>query len=133
MSRKKARECIMQLLYQMDMNKDYETDNIDIFINNFEQDNVGEYLRNTTNGIVSNLEDVDKLIADNLQGWSINRLAKIDLAILRIAVYEFLFCKDIPHEVSINEAIEISKKYSTSDSYKFINGILGSIYRGLEK
>lgn len=133
MSRKKARECIMQLLYQMDMNKDYESDNIDIFINNFEQDNVEEYLRNTTNGIVSNLEEVDKLIANNLQGWSINRLAKIDLAILRIAVYEFIFCKDIPYEVSINEAVEISKKYSTPDSYKFINGILGSIYRGLEK
>ncbi|MFY9214211.1 MAG: transcription antitermination factor NusB, partial [Tissierellaceae bacterium] len=63
---------------------------------------------------------------------SIYRLAKVDLAVLRIAIYEILFRKDIPVEVSINEAIEIVKKYSNHDSFKFINGVLGGFVRSLE-
>ena len=62
-----------------------------------------------------------------------NRLAKIDLAVLRIAVYEILYRKDIPVEVSINEAIEIVKKYSTEESFRFINGVLGGVVRNIDK
>ena len=72
---------------------------------------------------------IDEHIQNNIEGWDIHRLARVDLSILRIAIYELLYRDDIPVQVSINEAIEISKKYSTEDSSKFINGILGGFVR----
>jgi N utilization substance protein B len=78
------------------------------------------------------MEKIDSYIEKNIENWEINRLAKIDLCVLRIAIYEILFRPDIPVEVSINEAIEISKKYSSSQSSKFVNGVLGSIVRSTD-
>ena len=73
---------------------------------------------------------LDNIIKENLEGcWNYNRIAKIDLAILRVAVNEIYYLDDIPESVAINEAIEIANKYSTDASYKFINGILGTIVR----
>ena len=75
------------------------------------------------------LDLVDETIEKNLKGWTMARLAKVDRQILRIAVYEFLYKDDIPEEVSINEAVEIARLYSSDEAPKFINGILGTIYR----
>ena len=80
--------------------------------------------------IIDNLDNIDNIIKENLEGcWNYNRIAKIDLAILRVAVNEIYYLDDIPESVAINEAIEIANKYSTDASYKFINGILGTIVR----
>ena len=78
--------------------------------------------------MIGRLEEIDKIISDNLKGWTFERIAMVDKQILRIAVYEMLKGQ-IPNKIIINEAIEIAKKYSTVDAPKFINGILGTIYR----
>lgn len=134
MGRKKARESTMKLLYQMEMNSDYSNDIMELFFenNNFSQLE-REYIENAVNTIVENLHKIDESIKDNVEGWDIRRLAKIDLCTLRIAIYEILYRTDIPVEVSINEAIEIAKKYSTDESAKFINGVLGGFIRSRRK
>lgn len=133
MSRKKARIGEMQLLYQMELNQDYDLSNVEAFLNNysFEGDEI-DYIKRVSEDLIMHLPEIDQLIDENLQGWAMRRLAKVDKVILRLAVYEFLYREDIPREVSINEAVDIAKNYSSEDSPKFINGILGSIYQYLE-
>ncbi|MDR1498598.1 MAG: transcription antitermination factor NusB [Puniceicoccales bacterium] len=84
-------------------------------------------------GIVGNLEAVDEVIRAHVQNWAFNRIAKIDLAILRLATYELLYRRDIPPVVTINEAIEISKLFSVAESKGFINGILDKIKERLTR
>src|SRR5699024_2659289 len=130
MGRKYARESAMKLLYQMEINSDFSENAMEIFFDNFNFDH-GEimYIENAIETIVENLDIIDKYIEDNIEGWEIHRLVKVDLSILRMAIYEMLYRKDIPIQVSINEAIEISKRYSNEESPKFINGILGGFVR----
>ncbi len=150
MSRKKARVGQMQILYQMDLVGDYSLDDLEVFLENFDKRNYPEeidvdsiedivfsqdeldYIKSTIPEVILNLEKIDNLIDEHLEGWTINRLSKVDKETLRIAVYEFLYRGDIPKEVSINEAVEIAKIYGGDNSSKFVNGILGSIYRTLE-
>lgn len=130
MGRKYARESAMKLLYQMEINSDFTDEAIKIFFENYTFDE-GEklYIEDAVENIIKNLGDIDSYIENHIEGWEIHRLARVDLSILRIAIYEMLYRKDIPIEVSINEAIEISKKYSTEESSKFINGVLGGFVR----
>ena len=144
MGRKYARESTMKLLYQMEINSDFSDKAINIFFEN-NSFNAGEraYIEDAIKVIVENLEEIktiignleeiDSYIKDNIEGWELHRLARIDLSTLRIAIYEIVYRKDIPIEVSINEAIEIAKKYSTEESSKFINGVLGGFVRARGK
>ncbi|MBE6082596.1 MULTISPECIES: transcription antitermination factor NusB [Tissierellales] len=133
MGRKLAREETMKLLYQMDMNNDYSESSVKDFIENGELNKEEkEYISSSAVTILKNLDTIDKNISQNIRGWKISRLAKVDLSILRIAIYELLYREDIPIEVCINEAIEIAKKYSTEESSKFINGMLGNFVRTME-
>ncbi len=133
MGRKQAREGAMKLLYQMESNNDFSESEIELFIENFSFDKGEErYIAECINTVSENLEEIDCHIKANLESWSIHRLAKVDLAALRISIYEILYRRDIPVEVSINEAIEIVKKYSNSDSFKFINGVLGGFVKSLD-
>lgn len=130
MSRKRARIGVMQALFSMDLNDDFSTDKLDLFMENHEfQGDEVDYIKRTVPDILDKLEVVDETIEKNLKGWAMARLAKVDRQILRIAVYEFLYKDDIPEEVSINEAVEIARLYSSNEAPKFINGILGTIYR----
>ena len=86
-----------------------------------------EYLKKGFEGVITNLEVIDQKIGENLNGWNVSRLAKPTLAILRVCVYEMLYCDDIPFNVSINEAIELAKKYDDDKAPKFINGVLNSV------
>lgn len=130
MSRKRARIGAMQALFSMDINDDFSTDKLEVFMenNDFQGDEV-DYINRVVPDILDKLEVVDETIEKNLKGWTMARLAKVDRQILRIAVYEFLYKDDIPEEVSINEAVEIARLYSSDEAPKFINGILGTIYR----
>ena len=114
----------------MDINNDFSTDKLEVFMenNNFQGDEV-DYINRVVPDILDKLEVVDETIEKNLKGWTMARLAKVDRQILRVAVYEFLYKDDIPEEVSINEAVEIARLYSSDEAPKFINGILGTIYR----
>lgn len=134
MGRKQAREGAMKVLFQMDSMSDYTEDSLDLFLENFEYDEMETlYIKDSISVIKENLEEIDNQIKSNLEGWSIYRLAKVDLAVLRIAIYEILYRNDIPLEVSINEAIETVKKYSSDESFKFINGVLGGFVRNIDK
>ena len=79
--------------------------------------------------LLENLSVIDDIIESNLNKWSMDRLFKIDLSILRVAVFELLYNKDTAKEIVINEAVEIAKKFGTEESPKFVNGILGSLIR----
>lgn len=110
MGRKYARESTMKLLYQMEINSDFSETVVNIFFeNNVFDEGEKAYIEGAINTIVNNLELIDSHIKQNIEGWEIHRLARVDLSILRIAIYEIMYREDIPIEVSINEAIEISK------------------------
>lgn len=134
MGRKQAREGAMKLLFQMESTNDFSNEAMDLYLENFIFDD-GEidYIRDSIVKVTENIEEIDKYIVANLEGWSINRLAKVDLSVLRLAIYEIMYRDDIPMEVSINEAIETVKKYSSDDSFKFINGVLGGFVRSIDK
>ncbi len=133
MGRKNARVGAMQLLYSMELNKDFSHENIEKFFENYDfSESEKSYINSVISELVNNLDSVDEVLSDNLQGWTIPRLATVDREILRVAIFEFLYRKDIPVEVSINEAVEIAKKYSSEESPKFVNGILASILKNLK-
>lgn len=142
MSRKVAREIGLKMLYQFDFHKENIEQQIELFlehtfeemehddkpIKNFD-DNDMNYVKDVAKGSVPKLQEIDHKIEQFSKGWTVDRIAKVDLAILRLAMYEILYRSDIPAEVSINEAIELAKKYSTEDSGAFINGILGQVVK----
>lgn len=123
-SRHELRESVFKILFQVEnTDLDYRE------LLEFEVDDVSgsEYVTRTLDDIFTKKEQIDEIISNNLKGWKLERLSKMDRQILRISTYEILFT-DIPYKVSINEAVELSKKYSEKDdSYKFINGVLKGI------
>ena len=142
MNRKITREEAVKILYTMDIKSNYDINMVQDYLNHFTNEKSDDlefnieaidmdYLNKTLSDAINNLDNIDKKIIDNAKGWKINRIAKVDHAILRVALAENIYNPLIPESVSINEAVEISKKYSIDESHKFINGILGSIYRGL--
>ena len=84
-------------------------------------------------GTVENIKDVDKMIQEHLENWEINRLNRVDLALLRMSVYTLMFQDEMPPSIVIDEAIEISKEFGTDDSYRFVNGVLDSIRKYLDR
>lgn len=91
------------------------------------EEKVSTFTRNLFDGVLENNEKIDKIIDENLTGWKRERISRTALAVLRLAVYEIIFENDTPNKVAANEAIELSKKYSTKEESAYINGILGSI------
>ena len=123
-SRHELREAVFKILFQIENTElDYKE------LLELEQEEIANssYVNNTLTEIIDKLEEIDNIISNNLKDWKLDRLSKMDRQILRISAYEILY-SDIPYKVSINEAVELSKKYSEKDeSYKFINGVLKSI------
>ncbi len=85
------------------------------------------FARLLISGTLENIERIDEIIQNQLEHWDINRLSKVDLAILRMSAYSLLYQKDIPASVTIDEAVDIAKEFGTADSYRFINGVLDGI------
>ena len=123
-SRHELRETVFKILFQVENTElDYKE------LLELEQEEIvnSSYVNNTLTEIIDKLEEIDNIISNNLKDWKLDRLSKMDRQILRISAYEILH-SDIPYKVSINEAVELSKKYSEKDeSYKFINGVLKGI------
>ena len=93
--------------------------------------NPGEFTLSIVTGTQDNLAAIDELIKDNLVKWDMNRISKVALCLLRMAIFEMLFLDDVPVSVSINEAVELAKKYAADDDPAFINGLLGAVSRGM--
>lgn len=94
---------------------------------------IEDFVRQIVDGVGRNFREIDRLIESHSTHWKISRMAIVDRNILRMAVFEILYCKDIPPSVSINEAIEIGKRYGTEESGAFINGVLDHIAKDLKK
>lgn len=92
-------------------------------------DEVATFARLLIAGTLESMEAVDSAIVSHLQNWSFERLKRVDLAVLRIGAYSLLFQRDIPPQITIDEAIEIAKEYGSEDSYRFINGVLDGIWK----
>ncbi|MDG4655602.1 transcription antitermination factor NusB [Ectobacillus antri] len=126
MKRRKAREKAMQALYQMDITS--ELDAMSAIKNTLEeQESNNEFLEKLVTGCTAHKEELDALIAPSLDNWKMDRIGIVDRNILRIAVYEMKYMEDIPHSVSINEAIEVAKTFGDEESRRFINGVLSKI------
>lgn len=136
MSRKEARETAMKLIYQMDINgaKGEET-LTSHFEHNDEHLNSEErtYIMECVLGVDENREKIDKTIEGHAKNWKLSRIAKVDLAVLRLGIYEMLYREDIPNVVAVDEAIELSKQFGGENSYSFVNGILASVLKGQEQ
>lgn len=132
--RRKSRELAMQALYYFDMRKDDSGEAYRLFCKHFEpEDGIRAFFEKIVEGTIANKTGIDQLIEKFSSNWRLSRMSGIDRNVLRIAVYEILYCSDIPSTVAINEAIDIGKKYGTKDSGAFINGILDAISQNLEK
>jgi len=128
-SRKLAREMSVCFLFQVEFQKENIKEQVEDFLDSYGESNYDkDYFLEIINGVLNSLKEIDELIdSKTKEDWSIERIAKMDLPILRVAVYEMKHREDIPVGVSINEAVELAKKYGSDDSARFINGILGQI------
>ena len=127
--RTKAREYALQILYAVDITKDDPKDCVDRFWEGNEESSgeVKKFAASLVLGVYENKKEIDKMIAKYATNWQIDRMAVIDRNVLRFSTYELLYTKDIPPKVSINEAIDIAKKFGGPDSGKFVNGVLDKI------
>lgn len=129
MSRKLARETAMKLLFEINYKIDEAEEVInDYFEENRPTDKDKEYILSSVTGALEHINEIDNIIEKYSKGWKINRLAKTDLAILRLSIFELLY-SDIPGSVAINEAVELAKKYGSEKSGAFINGILANVIK----
>ncbi|MFZ5985789.1 MAG: transcription antitermination factor NusB [Bacillota bacterium] len=130
MGRRASREIAMKLLYQLEIQKDSREEQIKHTLEQHELNGKDrEYITDVIDGVFANIEQIDKTIEKYSKGWKLSRISKVDLSILRLSIYEMCFRKDIPFNVSINEAVELAKSYSSEESGAFVNGILGKVAR----
>ena len=131
MNREKIREKTMQLVYQMEASGNFDISELSLMDEDLNI--IGKkQADDTLEAIKNHKEEIDNIIKSNLDKWNFERIAKTDLAILRTAVAEMLYLDYIPSVVSINEAVELSKKYSEDKAYKFVNSVLGKIKSEVE-
>jgi len=129
MGRKKARDNAFKCLYQLGFDFDLNLENVleHSYEENVSTEEEKEYISNLLSGVIANIDAIDEEILKNLKDWSIDRIAKIDLAILRLAIYEIKYIENIPVKVSVNEAVELAKMYGNDTSANFVNGLLAKV------
>jgi N utilization substance protein B len=132
--RTKAREYTLQLLYKYDMTAEALGDLESFWAGQEEaSDEIKDFTRKLICGTIENLSQLDKKIASYATNWQLKRMAVVDRNVLRIGAFELMFLEDVPAKVSINEAVDLAKKYSGEESGKFVNGILDRIREELGK
>jgi len=126
--RRKSREFALQVLYQLNMTKEDAKRALAQFQEHFSPgEDADEFLRRLVLGVLEHRRELDRLIEQYLENWRLDRINVIDRNILRMALFELLYCEDIPPKVTINEAIDLGKRYGSEESGSFINGILDRI------
>ncbi len=127
----KMREYAFMLIYELEVQKEYSEENVELFIENNEIDDkdARKYIRKIIKGIKENEVEIEKNIKDKLKPeWSLERISKINIALLKLAIYEMLYA-DVPYKVAINEVVELAKKYGDNNSAPFINGVLANVVK----
>jgi N utilization substance protein B len=131
--RRRARELAIQVLFHMEYNPGDPGESFDRVCESFgPPKEVRAYSREVVLGVWEKKADLDRLIRRSSKNWRVERMTRVDLNILRIAIYEVVYRKDVPPKVSIDEAVELGKRYGTEESGAFINGILDHIYNELK-
>jgi len=132
--RRKAREFALQMLFQWDITRDTIDQVATTFFQNQDQESpaVVDFARQLVKRTVEHVEEIDRLIQRHAEHWRLDRMATVDRNLLRLATQEFLYDRETPKTVVINEAIEIARRFSAQESPQFINGILDSIKKELE-
>jgi N utilization substance protein B len=138
-NRRSARELLMRLIYQMSVTGDWSGEEEIAFLTEGADDNGRDfvpagkvdrpYFERIIKTVRDNRDVIDRAVEGASDNWKIGRIAKVDLAIIRLAVAEILYADDIPAAVSINEAVDLAKQYGSDKSYEFVNGVLGRIVR----
>ena len=135
MKRSAIRELTFRLIYSLEIQKTEDLEEqIELYLecNEVEDDEAKEYIKDAIIGINENINEIQGLIEKNLKAdWKIDRISKIDLILLKLAIYEIKY-KKIPYKVAINESLELAKKYGEETSKNFINGILASVVKELD-
>lgn len=127
MNRKEAREYVMQAVFQMEAQNDFENPDMEQYLSRKSLGGQKMYVETLLKTVASNIEKIDETINANSEGWPTVRMAKVDLAIVRVATAEILFMEEVPAAVAINEAVNMAKVFGTDQSAKFINGILAKV------
>lgn len=130
MGRSELRQHIFRMLFLIEFNgKDEMPEQIEFYLDKIEElsEKDRDYIVNKHEAIVEKLEEIDSLLNEYTTGWKTSRMNKVDLSILRLAVYEIKWDEDVPAGVAINEAVELAKKFSSEEGPSFINGVLGKI------
>ena len=131
MNRSEIRELAFKLLYQIEIQKEINDDDINLFFENnqIESKEAKDYIEDIVNGVEKENKAIIEEIEKNLKkDWEIDRVSKINLALLKLAIYEIKY-KNIPFKVVINEVVELAKKYGEETSHLFINGVLASVVK----
>lgn len=127
MTRRELRENVFLMLFRVEFHEEEEMAEQLVLLGD-EIENITEedsaYINNKCNDIIAKIDEIDAAINESTKGWKTTRMGKVDLSIIRLAVYEMKFEEDIPAKVSINEAVELAKKYGTDESASFVNGVL---------
>lgn len=126
MTRKQAREEAFILIFEK-LFSDSTTEEILALATEVRDLEPDEYIRKVFFGVYDNLEDIDSIISETAKGWKISRISKTALSVLRLSIFEIKYYDEIPVSVSINEAVELCKKYATQDDASFVNGILSTV------
>lgn len=130
--RRRAREIALQVLYQLDISDGNPQEVLRLHWENFAPSpKVREFCQRLVQGVHQHQAQIDQLIEETSENWSLKRMSFIDRNILRLATFELWKCPDIPFKVTLNEAVELAKKFSTDESGGFINGILDKIHTNL--
>lgn len=128
MSRRELREQIFKFLFRVEFNDRDEMAQQESFFFEDEEHNAdkrsAEYISKKSNSIIERLDEIDEMINNRAKGWTTKRMGKVDLTIIRLAVYEIMFDDDVPSSVAINEAVELAKKFGQDESSGFVNGVL---------
>jgi transcription antitermination factor NusB len=127
--RSQARECVLKILYEVDVTQCTLDDALtSVWELSPSSDEIRDFAERIARGTLEHLDEIDRKITQYAENWQMDRMAAVDRNILRFAVYELIFMDDIPPKVSINEAVNIAKKYSQEESGKFVNGVLDKIH-----
>ena len=149
MSRKAAREVAVHIVYDYGFNNETGEESLSYFLSDEFAESISDdieiysevershkkgesqhsYIATIASGVAEKREEIDELIRKYSVGWNLNRISRIAMAIMRVAIYECKYIEDVSEKIAINEAVEIAKKYDTAETVSFINGILGSIVR----
>lgn len=131
MNRRKAREYTFILLFQYKFQPNEMQDILVDFFAQYDAGEQAEYIRDVVEGTVKNIQEIDSKIGEFSKGWSIERISAVSIAVMRLCVYEMKYCKSIPENVSVNEAVNLVREYEGEEAAPFVNGILDSIKKTL--